>query len=179
MRGEGGELRGLSQWVRLDTGAQINFGDLTPYLTYLWTTSISFFTNMFLSLDPIWPLQRFMLFALKLHSIFQCCESGSDRIGIILTNPTPHPIQPNVKPIIIYRHSKFLFKISYLSFRKKGKRSRTKSYPIFRECRTCKHCFARNFHERGKCLYLDPLPPATFLRGTAGVFRSGLSFCWN
>jgi hypothetical protein len=28
--GEGGELRGLSQWVQLYTGAQINFGDLTP-----------------------------------------------------------------------------------------------------------------------------------------------------
>ncbi len=32
--GEGGELQGLSQWVQLYTGAQINFGDLTPYLTY-------------------------------------------------------------------------------------------------------------------------------------------------
>ncbi len=30
----GGELRGLSQWVQLYTGAQINFGDLTPYLNY-------------------------------------------------------------------------------------------------------------------------------------------------
>ncbi len=30
----GGQLRGLSQWVQLYTGAQINFGDLTPYLTY-------------------------------------------------------------------------------------------------------------------------------------------------
>ncbi len=30
----GGELRGLSQWVQLYTGAQINFGDLTPYLIY-------------------------------------------------------------------------------------------------------------------------------------------------
>ncbi len=30
----GGELRGFSQWVQLYTGAQINFGDLTPYLTY-------------------------------------------------------------------------------------------------------------------------------------------------
>jgi hypothetical protein len=30
----GGELRGLKQWVQLYTGAQINFGDLTPYLTY-------------------------------------------------------------------------------------------------------------------------------------------------
>ncbi len=29
-----GELRGLSQWVQLYTEAQINFGDLTPYLTY-------------------------------------------------------------------------------------------------------------------------------------------------
>ncbi len=29
----GGELRGLSQWVQLYTEAQINFGDLTPYLT--------------------------------------------------------------------------------------------------------------------------------------------------
>ncbi len=32
--GGGGELRGLSQWVKLYTGAQISFGDLTPYLTY-------------------------------------------------------------------------------------------------------------------------------------------------
>ncbi len=36
MRREGGELWGLSQWVQLYTGAQINFGDLTPYLTYEW-----------------------------------------------------------------------------------------------------------------------------------------------
>jgi hypothetical protein len=34
--GEGGCcLRGLSQWVQLHTGAQRNFGDLTPYLTYM------------------------------------------------------------------------------------------------------------------------------------------------
>ncbi len=32
--GGGGQLRDLSQWVQLYTGAQINFGDLTPYLTY-------------------------------------------------------------------------------------------------------------------------------------------------
>ncbi len=32
--GSEGELRGLSRWVQLYTGAQINFGDLTPYLTY-------------------------------------------------------------------------------------------------------------------------------------------------
>ncbi len=32
--GGGGELRGLSQRVQLYTGGQINFGDLTPYLTY-------------------------------------------------------------------------------------------------------------------------------------------------
>ncbi len=36
MRG-GEELRGLSQWVQLYTGAQINFGDLTLYLTFLKT----------------------------------------------------------------------------------------------------------------------------------------------
>jgi hypothetical protein len=35
--GKGAELRGLSQWVQLYTGAQINFGDLTPYLTYAST----------------------------------------------------------------------------------------------------------------------------------------------
>ncbi len=29
-----GELQDLSQWVQLYTGAQMNFGDLTPYLTY-------------------------------------------------------------------------------------------------------------------------------------------------
>ncbi len=34
MLGGGRVLRGLSQWVQLYTGAQINFGDLTPYLTY-------------------------------------------------------------------------------------------------------------------------------------------------
>ncbi len=33
MRG-GPELQGLSQRVQLYSGAQINFGDLSPYLTY-------------------------------------------------------------------------------------------------------------------------------------------------
>ncbi len=37
----GGESLGLSQRVRLYTGAQINFGDLTPYLTYGSQGSIS------------------------------------------------------------------------------------------------------------------------------------------
>ncbi len=32
--GGGGKLRGLGQWVQLYTGDQINFGDLSPYLTY-------------------------------------------------------------------------------------------------------------------------------------------------
>jgi hypothetical protein len=32
--GGGWHLRGLSQLVQLNTGVQINFGDLTPYLTY-------------------------------------------------------------------------------------------------------------------------------------------------
>ncbi len=31
--GSEGELRGLSRWVQLYTGAQINFGDLALYLT--------------------------------------------------------------------------------------------------------------------------------------------------
>jgi hypothetical protein len=31
-----GELRGLSQLVQLYTGAQINYGDLTLYLTYVF-----------------------------------------------------------------------------------------------------------------------------------------------
>ncbi len=35
--GDVGELRGLSQWVQLYTGAQINCGDLIPYLKYLQT----------------------------------------------------------------------------------------------------------------------------------------------
>ncbi len=37
---EGGGVAGLSQWVQLCTGAQMNFRDLTPYLTYdpqLWS----------------------------------------------------------------------------------------------------------------------------------------------
>ncbi len=34
----GGELRGLSEWVQLCTGAQINVGDLTPYLTNALTS---------------------------------------------------------------------------------------------------------------------------------------------
>jgi hypothetical protein len=33
--GGGGEFQGLSQWVQLYTGAQINFADLTPHLTYV------------------------------------------------------------------------------------------------------------------------------------------------
>jgi hypothetical protein len=32
--GGGGELQCLSQWVQLYTGAQINFGDLSPHLTH-------------------------------------------------------------------------------------------------------------------------------------------------
>ncbi len=32
--GRGWGLRGLSQWLQLNRGAQINSGDLTPYLTY-------------------------------------------------------------------------------------------------------------------------------------------------
>jgi hypothetical protein len=33
-------LRGLSQWVQLYIGAQINFGDLTSYLTYVQNHTI-------------------------------------------------------------------------------------------------------------------------------------------
>ncbi len=33
--GRGVELRGLCQWVQLYTEAQINLGDLTPYLTFV------------------------------------------------------------------------------------------------------------------------------------------------
>ncbi len=41
--GGGGQLRGLSHWVQLYTGAQINFGDLTPSFTYAyryWTATM-------------------------------------------------------------------------------------------------------------------------------------------
>jgi hypothetical protein len=33
--GGGGELPGLGQLVQLYSGAQMNFGDVTPYLTYM------------------------------------------------------------------------------------------------------------------------------------------------
>ncbi len=36
-----GELRGVSQWVHLYTRAQISFGDLTPYLTFVDHTRYS------------------------------------------------------------------------------------------------------------------------------------------
>ncbi len=39
--GGGGELRGVSQRVQLYTGAQINFGDVTPYLTYEYNHNIT------------------------------------------------------------------------------------------------------------------------------------------
>ncbi len=46
------------------TGAQINFGDLTPYFTYIW----SFFFNL---LDfELKHLRRSVLQALKLRSFF-------------------------------------------------------------------------------------------------------------
>jgi len=38
--GGGVEFRGLGQWVQLYKGAQINFRDLTPYLTYDSTANI-------------------------------------------------------------------------------------------------------------------------------------------
>jgi hypothetical protein len=47
--GGGGELRGLSQRVQLYTGTQINFGDLTPYLTYAGTNFPHTLNILFLS----------------------------------------------------------------------------------------------------------------------------------
>jgi hypothetical protein len=38
----GGSCRGLSQWIQLYTGAKINSGDLTPYLTYAYRAHIVF-----------------------------------------------------------------------------------------------------------------------------------------
>ncbi len=51
--GGGGELRGLSQWVQLYTGSQINFGDLTPHLTYAESLRIQAFHKM---LVKVWCL---------------------------------------------------------------------------------------------------------------------------
>jgi hypothetical protein len=46
-RGLGGELWCLSQWIQLYTGAQINFGDLIPYLTYGTTFPSKRTTNVY------------------------------------------------------------------------------------------------------------------------------------
>ncbi len=64
--GGGEELRGLRQWAQLYTGAQIIFGDLSPYLTYefrlkntkrtaLFFYNIIFYIRMFLV-----PWKRFL-----------------------------------------------------------------------------------------------------------------------
>ncbi len=45
----GGGLWGLSQSVQLYTGAQINFGDLSPYLTYAWNRRRSF-----ININVVW-----------------------------------------------------------------------------------------------------------------------------
>jgi hypothetical protein len=46
MRGGGGELLGLSQLVQLYTGAQLNFGDLIPYLSLTYDNYHSLHRNL-------------------------------------------------------------------------------------------------------------------------------------
>ncbi len=57
--GRGGvALRGLSEWVQLYTVAQINFGDVTPYLTYDPPNHLEHAAYDQLSLDPLLPLLK-------------------------------------------------------------------------------------------------------------------------
>jgi hypothetical protein len=58
MRGEGGVARGLRQLVQLYTGAQINFGDLTPYL-YWFCDSLN--SDVCYSLDCFYARAWFLL----------------------------------------------------------------------------------------------------------------------
>ncbi len=59
--GGGGEWRGLGQWVQLYTGAQINFGDLTPYSTYdsrLKLRTVNFNSLVAITLNGTWVMNR-------------------------------------------------------------------------------------------------------------------------
>ncbi len=81
-RGEGGELRGLSQWAQLYTGAQINFGDLTPYLTYRHPTpsrtKVNQAINLLSTSYPFEPRRTLLSQAAscsaKPHTAKPCCN---------------------------------------------------------------------------------------------------------
>ncbi len=74
MRGGGGTLRGLSQWVKLYTGAQINFGDLTPYLTiFNWTSAVD-------TVQKKNPNFKYFIFLLELYEGHLFFSIGSGHI---------------------------------------------------------------------------------------------------
>ncbi len=68
MPGGRGELRGLSQWVQLYTGAQINFGDLTPYLTYAEIGAV-FITHNIISANAC-ELEKYLFYTVVQHNKF-------------------------------------------------------------------------------------------------------------
>ncbi len=98
-----GELRGLSQWVKLYTEAQINFGDLTPYLTcgriswwILWFLAVTMYKD---------KTQR-----------KQCKMSSSKKITVWGPEPPP-PLHAVYVYIIVYcrkyQHN-WLYSVQYL-----------------------------------------------------------------
>ncbi len=72
----GGRLRGLRKWVQPCTGAQINFGDLTPYLTFdLWImkpgSPADDFMYLLTSLSLPYTITNFLFASLKLLTNFE------------------------------------------------------------------------------------------------------------
>ncbi len=82
MRRGGERLRGLSQWVPLDTGTKINFGDLTPYLTYAFRVSLlssSFFVH---STENIFRQWRKSTSTFLLHETMKRTKENSHSIRL-------------------------------------------------------------------------------------------------
>ncbi len=93
----GGGLRGLSQWVQLYIGALINFGDLTPYLTY--DSQFPILLNNFPADDYVTVTQRDPACAAGTYSctpLWRSFKGGSETwatIMIILALQSSTPCQ--------------------------------------------------------------------------------------
>ncbi len=93
--GGGGELRGLSQWVQLYTGAHINFGDLTLYLTYASTHKMLKISSLITSRlgfkyrrwwGNYWLLYLFYYLYLLLLLLFFCFYSQAEAAAYCRSN---------------------------------------------------------------------------------------------
>ncbi len=99
--GRRGELRCLSQWEQPSTGAKINFGDLTSYLTYEYTCTVDIRqSGLCLTTAYCWCMGSTVPHWVAVH-ISLCFYGSISRPSFVsyctILDPPPPPIPPLVK----------------------------------------------------------------------------------